>query len=176
MIRVLSLWQPWATLIAIGAKRFETRSWSTAYRGPIAIHAAKTWTPEQRAMVNTDPCRAVLLAAKASRARYTVQPPTTWIYSADHRYRAGLPHGVIVAVAELVDIYPTADPRYAHEIEAHGAQHEQAFGDYRAGRFAWRFEQVRALLTPVPCVGHQGLFTPTAAELAALQVEIARLG
>jgi len=40
-IRILSLWQPWASAIAHGAKRYETRSWATDYRGWIAIHAAK---------------------------------------------------------------------------------------------------------------------------------------
>lgn len=40
-MKALSLWQPWATLIANGAKQIETRSWSTSYRGPILIHAAK---------------------------------------------------------------------------------------------------------------------------------------
>lgn len=37
----LTLTQPWATLIALGHKRVETRSFSRAYTGPIAIHAAK---------------------------------------------------------------------------------------------------------------------------------------
>lgn len=37
----LSLWQPWATLVGVGLKRVETRSWATSYRGPLAIHAAK---------------------------------------------------------------------------------------------------------------------------------------
>lgn len=41
-MKALTLWQPWATLIAIGAKTIETRSWSTNHRGPLAIHAAKT--------------------------------------------------------------------------------------------------------------------------------------
>lgn len=41
-MKALSLTQPWASLIAAGHKRYETRSWSTAYRGPIAIHAAKS--------------------------------------------------------------------------------------------------------------------------------------
>ena len=35
------MWQPWASLIAIGAKQIETRHWPTKYRGPIAIHTAK---------------------------------------------------------------------------------------------------------------------------------------
>lgn len=41
-IKALSLWQPWASLVAYGVKRHETRCWQTNYRGPIAIHAAKT--------------------------------------------------------------------------------------------------------------------------------------
>lgn len=41
-LKALSIWQPWASLIARGVKRHETRHWSTPYRGPIAIHAAKT--------------------------------------------------------------------------------------------------------------------------------------
>ena len=40
-MKALSLWQPWASLIAAGVKKVETRHWPTAYRGPIAIHAAK---------------------------------------------------------------------------------------------------------------------------------------
>lgn len=41
-IKALSLWQPWASLMARGVKLHETRHWATDYRGPIAIHAAKT--------------------------------------------------------------------------------------------------------------------------------------
>ena len=40
-MKAITLTQPWATLIAIGAKRIETRSWRTNYRGPLAIHASK---------------------------------------------------------------------------------------------------------------------------------------
>ncbi len=39
-MKAITLWQPWASLIAIGAKKIETRSWATKYRGPLAIHAA----------------------------------------------------------------------------------------------------------------------------------------
>ena len=38
-MRVLTLHQPWASLVAVGAKCFETRSWRTHYRGELAIHA-----------------------------------------------------------------------------------------------------------------------------------------
>lgn len=36
-MKAISLWQPWASLVADGRKRFETRSWATAYRGPLLI-------------------------------------------------------------------------------------------------------------------------------------------
>src|SRR4029079_15712213 len=40
-MKVLSLLQPWATLVVMGVKQIETRSWSTAHRGPLLIHASK---------------------------------------------------------------------------------------------------------------------------------------
>ncbi len=38
-MKALTVRQPWASLIAAGVKTIETRSWSTKYRGPLAIHA-----------------------------------------------------------------------------------------------------------------------------------------
>ncbi len=40
-MKAITLWQPYASLIAVGAKEFETRSWPTKFRGELAIHAAK---------------------------------------------------------------------------------------------------------------------------------------
>lgn len=40
-MKAISLWQPWASLMAEGLKRNETRHWATSYRGPILIHATK---------------------------------------------------------------------------------------------------------------------------------------
>ena len=47
-MKALTLTQPWAQLVILGHKRFETRGWTTAYRGPLAIHAAKGWTADDR--------------------------------------------------------------------------------------------------------------------------------
>lgn len=42
IIKAITLHQPWATLIALGFKTFETRSWATLAVGdPLAIHAGK---------------------------------------------------------------------------------------------------------------------------------------
>ena len=49
-MRALSLTEPWATLVAIEAKRIETRSWQTGYRGELLIHAAKNYPGWARAL------------------------------------------------------------------------------------------------------------------------------
>jgi hypothetical protein len=38
-MRLLTIHQPWAWLICAGHKRYENRTWSTRYRGPVLIHA-----------------------------------------------------------------------------------------------------------------------------------------
>lgn len=38
-LKVLTLRQPWATLVAEGIKKYEFRSWKTNYRGKVLIHA-----------------------------------------------------------------------------------------------------------------------------------------
>lgn len=47
-MKAITLTQPWASLVAVGAKTIETRSWRTSYRGPLAIHAAKGFPPSAR--------------------------------------------------------------------------------------------------------------------------------
>lgn len=62
-MKALSLTQPWASLIAIGAKRVETRSWSTNHRGPVAIHAAKGFPKFARDLVWAEPFQGRLREA-----------------------------------------------------------------------------------------------------------------
>ena len=58
--RAISLIQPWATLIVAGLKRYETRSWSTPYRGHILIHASKK--VDHRYLARPDVARLVMQA------------------------------------------------------------------------------------------------------------------
>jgi len=74
-MKAITLYQPWASLIALGKKNIETRSWNTYYRGPLAIHAGKGTTSESRNI-------AELAGLKLSE----------------------LPRGVIVAVADIVHV------------------------------------------------------------------------
>lgn len=145
----LSLTQPWATLVAIGAKRLETRSWSTSYRGRIAIHASKGFPTEARRLVRIDPF------ARALR-------------QGGHRECMvdDLPRGAILATVDLVDVQPIhghgLPAAWREELNPTGEFEsdldEVAFGDYRSGRFAWRLENVRKLVDPVPVKGRLGVW------------------
>lgn len=40
-MKVISIREPWASLIVHGYKEYEFRTWKTNYRGPLYIHASK---------------------------------------------------------------------------------------------------------------------------------------
>lgn len=40
-MKIITIKQPWATLIREGIKKYEFRSWKTNYRGEVYIHAGK---------------------------------------------------------------------------------------------------------------------------------------
>ena len=46
-MKVITIRQPWATLIAEGIKKYEFRSWKTNYRGKILIHAGASIDKEE---------------------------------------------------------------------------------------------------------------------------------
>ncbi|HUB98847.1 MAG TPA: hypothetical protein VMS11_03375 [Solirubrobacterales bacterium] len=145
-MKAITLTQPYATLVAIKAKRFETRSWSTRYTGPLAIHAGKGLGPVGgerglRALCESEPFRGVL----------------TQTGFADPR---DLPRGVIVATCELVDCLETAGLSYAAMFDLTGtdAEREIHFGDYTPGRFAWALKNIAAI-QPVAWRGALGLWS-----------------
>ena len=54
-MKVISIIQPWATLIMLGEKKFETRSWERDYRGELGIHASKKMNRFIRSICNQEP-------------------------------------------------------------------------------------------------------------------------
>ena len=139
-MKAITLHQPYATLIAIGAKRSETRSWPTRYRGPLAIHAARVLEAQARALCSREPFRSAL-----ARAGYNGPD--------------ALPLGAVVATCRLVDCLPTgahADHPPAHLPPADSA--ERAFGDYAPGRYLWLLEDVVSVSPPRPARGKQGFW------------------
>ena len=48
-MKVITIKEPWATLIANGYKEYEFRVWKTNYRGEVLIHAGKSYDEDNLA-------------------------------------------------------------------------------------------------------------------------------
>jgi hypothetical protein len=142
-MKALTLTQPWATLVAIGAKRIETRSWSTRYRGPLAIHAAKGLPRDCYELCFDEPYyRTLMLALRQNLAGHRDD---------DLVLREGLPRGFVLATCELVDCFRITDANAPGEPE-------RSFGAYSPGRFAWKLAEIRMLPVPIPAKGALSLW------------------
>ena len=142
-IKAISLHQPWASLIAMRLKKFETRSWLTNYRGKLVICAAKKNTLQQQSSYE-DLASSLLLDL-------TVQP---W---------SSLPLGMAIAVVDLTDCIEMTDEFIDEQSEA-----ELLCGHWESGRFAWKLENVQPLPQPLPIKGKQGLWNITDDEFERL--------
>ena len=127
-MKLISLWEPWATLMAIGAKTIETRSWETNYRGWLAIHASKNGLAKsQLRECLSDPFFAAALAG------------------------VDLTPGYIVAVVHLAACVKT------EVLSETLTPQERAFGDYHPDRWAWVTDNLFRLSEPIPYKASQGL-------------------
>ncbi len=159
-MKALTLTQPYATLIAIGAKRIETRSWATSYRGPLAIHAGKGLGPVGGISGLRDLCHDDDYFYPVLRDRLTS------IQGSPIRPIDALPLGAIIATCDLVDCCLISESVTAFTL--HNArqikgvwkltEQERAFGDYTPGRYAWLLDNVRALPEPIPAKGALSLW------------------
>ncbi len=131
-MRVISIRQPWATLVSVGAKRREIRSWPTGYRGPIAIHASVGMSPREREACSIAPVRDALATAGYESWR-------------------DLPRGVILAVGRIADVQEISPANTPPGPESD-------FGHYTPGLFQWFISDVRLLPTPIPAKGSLGLW------------------
>jgi activating signal cointegrator 1 len=148
-MKALSLWQPHLLAIELLLKPWETRGWSTAYRGPLALHAAqRRWTDQgvwhEMALIKL---RRKLFPSVgeigAAPALCLISP---W-----------LQYGAVTCVADLVDCVPVGKVRgRIGENEFWGNFRD--VGEDGKPRFAFRLENVRVLPKAVPWRGMQGFF------------------
>jgi hypothetical protein len=133
-MKALSLTEPWATLVITGEKENETRSWKTAHRGIVAIHAAKSFPPWAKAYLEND-----FFKAKLARHGFNAQ--------VDFRL------GAIIGTVQVVEMIRTED--FAAAI---AGTPEALFGDYEPGRWAWKLAGPQRLTKPIPCKGALSLW------------------
>lgn len=151
-MKTISLTQPWASLVALGEKRIETRSWATRYRGPLAIHASATLPKAAKVLLLCTPFHEVLTRRGHAISHMLMAPPKGVV---PH----DLPLGAVIATAKLVTCIRLEDDLTVRDTLALSeARHEQSFGDYSPGRFAWVLRDVVALPEPIPARGALGLW------------------
>lgn len=148
----ISLWQPWASAIAVGLKKFETRSWAAECVGKrIAIHAAKKNTPELRRwwMHNVKGCGDIV---DLNAHTFHLNGIHDWV---------DLPFGKIVCTADLIAVEKTAQLMSSARISTL----ECSWGNFSTldeetgkPRWGWTLSNVEKLAAPVSCVGRQGFF------------------
>jgi hypothetical protein len=147
-MKAITIYQPWAQIIARGVKKYETRSWRTPYRGPLAIHAG---------------------AAKIDMAHFFGREHAAAFQEALGRHGVGPPwrYGAVLATCELAGchrILRMGEGENARTyIQRDGGNEfiqgdELLFGDFTPGRFAWEFAGVKPLPRPVPARDGQRLW------------------
>ena len=137
-MKALSLTQPWASLVVLGMKRWETRRWRTSYRGYLLIHASKRLPAECQALCREEPFKSAL---------------------GGHV----LPTGAIIGQVKLTGCFGTASVdrtvrEYFGGLRIPPDDRERAFGDYSPGRWAFRLENPVWFSEPLPYSGSLGIF------------------
>jgi hypothetical protein len=133
-MKALTVWQPHASFIIHGLKKFETRSWSTNFRGHLGIHAAK-YRVFKPPMPNRD--KPIEVAQ---------------FINCIHRIDA-FPSGVILGIVDLIEIH-RIDAKFWDRLSFT----EYVLGDYHIGRFAWELEVIEIFDDPILARGYQRLW------------------
>ena len=145
-LRALTVKDPWATLIAIGAKRVETRAYRTRHQGSIAIHSSKALDREDQEL-------------------YSHEPYHTTLQRAGIRSPDDMSKSAIIAVAEIVACDQV--PGGSGWEDAIPPEPERSFGIYQPGR--WR---TNTASLPPPA---QGSSIPLPFPRLAHELRLARL-
>lgn len=174
-MKAISLWQPWASLIACGAKPYETRDWAPprALIGQtIAIHAAKKIDKgaaqfAEELMYGQHQPGGFGLADKLLATMARTPDRLMGLFG-----QACMPIGCVVCTARLDAAFELGDPAEGTAVPAASVKSRMIsrpmpdcftvryddFGDYAPGRWAWLLRDVRPLIPPPPTLGRQGFF------------------
>lgn len=173
-MKVLTLRQPWASLVACGVKNIETRSWrapASAIGQPLLIHAGAKTVPYPLPIEGVHGTFLLNASRKISTGMYL-----------DGIGNVPLPLGAIVASCVLTDCVPIVDETGEHAAEVYktiggnglaiqrltgdGSRPEHVhtewitdqlpFGDFSPGRYAWLLSDVRPTTERCPrCMGEK---------------------
>jgi len=128
-MKVISIIEPWASLIKEKVKYIETRSWQTKYRGELYIHASKKKLTKN----NWIDCKEEIALLKDTYFKY----------------------GCIIAKCKLVDC-KIMTKELIKEVSENPM--EYLCGEYKVGRYAWILEDIEVLDDPIFAKGKLGIW------------------
>ncbi len=136
-MKVLSVWQPYASLTVHGFKKVETRS----YPAPTALHDQRIGIASTKRIVEAQ--RQVMKDEQFREYYGETGLPAL----------RDLPHGFLIGTVILMTCYRIAE---CHLTAVPAA--ERMFGDWRPGRYAWVLKAAEVLPEPVPVRGQQRMW------------------
>jgi len=163
--KVLTIWQPWASLLVHGVKKYETRPAPTKHKGKYLIHSAKTWNRKLYDVAMSDPfLNQLVLLNYYFRSGKTIgftfpvghiigEVEMEACYRIDHLQRAGGMGGPVIQATCVLDM-GGKNPNEVFTIK----EPELAYGDYTPGRYVWVMKNHRLLKKPIPYIGKQGYY------------------
>ena len=127
-MKVLSIKEPWASLIKDGKKKIETRSWKTNYRGDLYIHASLTKINKE--IKNKKDLMSIVGDTKPQ-------------------------YGKILCRCKLIDCIEMT-PSFLEKINNN--RQEYICGEYLVGRYAWILDNIEPLNIPIQAKGKLGIW------------------
>lgn len=127
-MRVLTIKEPFATLISLGIKTTETRSWRTKYRGELYIHAG------------------------LKKPKYDHKNSDFKKLANQYNYDK---LGYIICKCKLVDCIEMTEEYIENMKKNHYIDY--ICGEYKIGRFAWVLENIE-IVNPIEAKGKLGIW------------------
>lgn len=127
-MKVLTIREPWASLIGKRVKIIETRSWSTSYRGELYIHAGLCKVPKNDERINR---------------------LSSYLDGDTYHY------GEIFLKCTLDDCILIDEDFAAKAKSANSLNYD--CGDYTIGRYAWIINNVE-YISPIKAKGHLSIW------------------
>lgn len=143
----LTLYEPWGSLIMLGEKEFETRSFSIKHRGPLLIHASKR-SDDLKEILRGRNLYCDVLSAHGFTSASDFTP------------------GAALGIVDMVDCLPS------EQVRDTLSSREKSFGNYADKRFAWKLANIRRFEAPIPMKGMQGLYQVDPQYLPAIREQM----
>jgi hypothetical protein len=159
-MKALSIWQPYASLVAVGEKRIETRIWGTKHRGLLAIHAMQKWDADLWRTSRVSPVEEAL-------RRHD-------LYSGPEEESHGnLAFGAVLCYVDLLDCVTVVRTKMGVRLggprpldgsdrsEVYNdllSENELAFSVFQPGRYAWIMRLVHRFEVPIAAPGARRLW------------------